>query len=431
MSMSLARGQSVPWWKEPTKDQWLAWWAAWLGWTLDSFDFTVFLLIMVPIAQEFNVPLTEVTVVFTITLWLRLIGATASGWLADRIGRKGPLMISILWYSICNFIAGFSPTFWFLFLFRALLGIGMGAEWPAGASLAMESWPARSRGFMSGVLQGSWSIGFLLSSGVYALLYNSIGWRGLLWMGILPALAVLFVRRYVKEPEVWVKNRQLQRQHEKEVRVPLLSIFKRSLLGNTLSACLWMASGFVIYYSIWALFATHLQKDLGLSPAMVGMPIAIANLVAFLASGGWGILADMIGRRWSMIIPAFIGMFVAPTYLLTRDPAWIIGGFILQGCFAGAIYGQNPSYLTERFPTEVRSTAAGFCYHQGAIWGGFVAPILTYFALNHNLGFGIPMLIGTCAGSIMFIVALLLGPETKGKEMMADLDILIHEAGND
>jgi len=156
-----------------------------LGWTLDAFDFTVFLLIMVPIANEFHVPLTEVTVVFTITLWLRLVGATASGWLADRIGRKTPLMISILWYSICNFIAGFSPTFLFLFVFRALLGIGMGAEWPAGASLAMESWPARSRGLMSGVLQGSWSIGFLLSSAAYGLLYDSIGWRGLLMLGIL------------------------------------------------------------------------------------------------------------------------------------------------------------------------------------------------------------------------------------------------------
>ena len=123
---------------------------------------------------------------------MRLVGATASGWLADRIGRKTPLMISILWYSICNFIAGFSPTFLFLFLFRALLGIGMGAEWPAGAALAMESWPARSRGLMSGVLQGSWSIGFLLSSLVpTALLYHSIGWRGMLWIGILPALAVL------------------------------------------------------------------------------------------------------------------------------------------------------------------------------------------------------------------------------------------------
>ena len=115
--------------------------AAWLGWTLDAFDFTIFLLIMVPIAKEFNVPLVEVTAVFTVTLWLRLVGATASGWLADRIGRKTPLMISILWYSVCNFIAGFSPTFLFLFLFRALLGIGMGAEWPAGAALAMETWP--------------------------------------------------------------------------------------------------------------------------------------------------------------------------------------------------------------------------------------------------------------------------------------------------
>src|SRR6516162_4987916 len=142
---------SLPWWREPTKDQWMAWIAAWLGWTLDAFDFTIFLLIMLPISQEFGVPLTAVTAVFAVTLWLRLLGATAAGWMADRLGRRAPLMISILWYSLCNFIAGFSPTFAFLFFFRALLGIGMGAEWPAGASLAMESWPARSRGFMSGV----------------------------------------------------------------------------------------------------------------------------------------------------------------------------------------------------------------------------------------------------------------------------------------
>src|SRR6266404_2756523 len=133
MSASVASAAQGPWWKEPTKDQWYAYIAAWLGWTLDAFDFTIFLLIMVPIAKEFNV---------TLTLGMRLVGATAAGWLGDRIGRKTPLMISILWYSICNFIAGFSPTFVFLFVFRALLGIGMGAEWPAGAALAMESWPA-------------------------------------------------------------------------------------------------------------------------------------------------------------------------------------------------------------------------------------------------------------------------------------------------
>src|SRR5438270_8266064 len=130
---------------------------------------------------------------------MRLFGATASGWLADRIGRKTPLMISIAWYSVCNFLAGLAPSFFLLFLFRALLGIGMGAEWPAGAALAMESWPVRSRGFMSGLLQGSWGLGFLLSAAVYGLTYNYLGWRGMLWIGILPALAVGWIRFYVKE----------------------------------------------------------------------------------------------------------------------------------------------------------------------------------------------------------------------------------------
>src|SRR6201984_1597636 len=183
----------VAWWREPTKDQWYASWAAWLRWALDVFDFTVFLLIIKPIADEFQVPLTDVAIVFTLTLWMRLVGAVASGWLADRIGRKTPLMISIAWFSVCNFIAGFSPTFWFLLLFRTLLGIGMGAVWPWGAALALGEWPTRSRGFMSGVLQGSWGLGFLLSSACYWLLFDSFGWRGMLWIGIAPAPAVVFI----------------------------------------------------------------------------------------------------------------------------------------------------------------------------------------------------------------------------------------------
>jgi MFS transporter, SHS family, lactate transporter len=180
---------SVAWWREPTKDQWLAWIAGTFGWMLDGFDFTIFLLIMVPIAKEFGVSITAVASVLTFTLWLRLVGAVGSGWLADRVGRKAPLMLSILWFSACNFIAGFSPTFTFLFVVRALLGLGMGGEWAAGAALAMESWPARSRGLMGGVMQMSWNLGFALSSLAYWLLFDAIGWRGLLWLGILPAIA--------------------------------------------------------------------------------------------------------------------------------------------------------------------------------------------------------------------------------------------------
>jgi SHS family lactate transporter-like MFS transporter len=423
MATSATAVDQVPWWKEPTKDQWLAWVAAWLGWTLDAFDFTIFLLIMVPIADAFGVPLVAVTAVFTITLWLRLVGAVGSGWIADRIGRKKPLMISILWYSLCNFAAGLAPTFSLLFFFRALLGIGMGAEWPAGAALAMESWPARSRGFMSGVLQGSWSIGFLLSSAAYGLLYDRIGWRGLLILGVLPALAVVWIRIYVKEPAVWAENRRLQREQKKETRAPLLDIFRWRMLPNTLTACLWMGSGFVVYYSVYGMFATHLQKDLHLDAAMIAMPIALANLVGFLASGFWGWVADWLGRRWAMIIPAAIGLFITPLYLFSADYAIVAGAFILQGAFLGAIYGQNPSYLSERFPTEVRATASGFCYHQGAIWAGFTGPVLAILAAGQPLGFAVPMLIATSGAALVFIVALLIGPETKGKVLVPELTL--------
>ena len=297
MSAATANTAPIPWWKEPTKDQWLAWVAAWLGWTLDAFDFTIFLLLMVPIAKDFGVPLTEVAIVFTLTLWMRLVGATASGWLADRIGRKKPLMISIAWFSVCNLFAGLAPSFMLLLLFRTALGIGMGAEWPAGAALAMETWPQRSRGFMGSVLQGSWGLGALLSSAAYALLYDSIGWRGLLLIGVLPALLIVYIRKYVKEPEVWIENRRKQRAENREFRAPLFSIFKRGVLANTLTACWMMASAFVVGYSVGGMFPSYLQKDLGLPTGYVALPIMLQSLMFFLSAILWGWFADRFGRR--------------------------------------------------------------------------------------------------------------------------------------
>ena len=424
MSVASDTTKRVPWYKEPTKDQWLAWLAAWLGWTLDAFDFTMFLLIMVPISKEFNVPLTDVAFVLTVTLWLRLVGAVASGWLADRVGRKIPLMISIIWYSAANFAAGFSPSFLFLFVCRALLGIGMGAEWPAGAALAMETWPTRSRGFMGGVLQGSWGIGFMISSGIYGLFFNQIGWRGMLWVGVLPALSVFYVRRFVKEPPIWIENKRRQQAENREVKAPLFAIFKKQVLGNTLTSCWWMASGFVAYYSVNALFATHLQKDLGLSPAMVATPVFFGNLGVFAASCFWGFLADRWGRRWAMIVPALLAVPLCPLYLFNPSILWVVVGFLLQGmCAGGGMQGQMAPYLNERFPTEVRATATAFCYHQGAIWGGFVPLVLTYFATSYNLGFAVPMMVATSVATLSFAASLVFAPETKGKVLVADLAI--------
>jgi MFS transporter, SHS family, lactate transporter len=412
----------IPWWREPTKDQWTAWVAAWLGWTLDAFDFTIFPFLMVPIAKEFNVPLTDVAIVFTLTLWMRLLGATAAGWLSDRMGRKTPLMISIAWYSVCNFIAGFSPSFLFLLVFRTLLGIGMGAEWPAGAALAMETWPIRSRGFMGAILQGSWGLGAVLSSAAYGLLYDSIGWRGLLWMGILPAFLIIYVRKFVKEPAVWVENRRIQRTERREVRAPLFSIFKRQVLANTLTACWFMASAFVIGYSIGGMFPTYLQKDVGLSAGFVALPVLLQSLVFFLSSALWGWMADRVGRRWAILVPALLTIPVAPFYLMTGNYAMIVVFFALQGAFGGGgMHVQYPHYLAERFPTEVRATASGFCYHQGAIFGGLVPLVLTYLATDWNLGFAIPMMIGTTVGCVSLITSMVFSPETRGKELVADV----------
>jgi len=258
---------------------------------------------------------------------------------------------------------------------------------------------------------------------IYATLFDVIGWRGMLWMGVLPALAVVWIRVYVKEPEVWLENQRQQKATNSHVRVPLAALFHRKMVLTTLSTCWWLMSAFTVYYSIFGLFATYMTRELHLTAAAIGWPLAFSNGLTFLASFLWGSMADSIGRRWAMIIPACIGIIVAPIYLLTTDYTTLAIAFSIQGAFAGAIYGINPSYANERFPTEIRATAAAFCYHMGAVAGGFVPLILTYFAIERHMGFAVPMLIGTVGGLTSFVITLFLSPETKGKVLVGDLEV--------
>jgi MFS transporter, SHS family, lactate transporter len=222
---------------------------------------------------------------------------------------------------------------------------------------------------------------------------------------------------------VWLENRRQQRLQRREVRAPFIKIFQRGMIANTLNACWWMASGFVNNYSVVALFPSYLQKDLHLSPGLVALPVMLQNAVFFASSLGWGVISDRFGRRWAVMIPAILSIPCAPLYLLTGNYTMIVVFFALQGAFAIGMTCQNPSYLSERFPTEVRATASGFCYHQGAIFGGLVAPVLAYCAGSWQTGFAIPMLVGTVFGAVSFILATLLGPETRGKELVPDLSV--------
>ena len=422
MATAVETVKNIPWWKEPTKDQWYAFVAAWLGWTLDAFDFTVFLLIMHPIAETFHVSMTAVTFVFTITLWMRLdrCHRLGLGWRPVRAQEAAdgcdPGLLAVQLRR--RFLADLPVPVHRSRRARPVHGRGM-AGWRVAGDGDLADPLARLNG---GLLQGSWGLGFLLSFAIYGLFYNSIGWRGMLWVGVLPALAVVYIRFFVKEPEVWVENQRLQRTQQRQVKAPLLSIFRRGMILNTLNCCWFMASGFVLYYSINVLFPTHLQVDLKMSPGAIGEIGVAANLVVFLASISWGWVADKIGRKAAQILPALIAIPIAPLYLLTHNFTLIWWAFVIQGAFgSGGFASQAPSYLAERFPTEVRATAAGFCYHQGAIWGGLVAPILAYVATAYHIGYAIPMLVGTITAALSFAIAISLGPETRGKELSAEL----------
>jgi SHS family lactate transporter-like MFS transporter len=156
----------------------------------------------------------------------------------------------------------------------------------------------------------------------------------------------------------------------------------------------------------------------------VSVPVFWGNIITFLACAFWGGLSERIGRRWALMIPCAISILFVPIYLRTTDPTWFLLTFMLFICFVGGKDSLNPGWLSERFPTEVRATAAGFVYHQGAIWGAAVAPVLTYFAVNQGMGFAKPMMYATIGSLVVYVIAVFLGPETKGKVMTADLEVI-------
>src|SRR5436189_2405181 len=198
---------SGAWYREVTHDQWMAFVGAYSGWVLDGFDFTILTFLLVDIQRSFAVNATLAGLLGQVTLMFRLVGGIGAGAAADRWGRKGPLMFSILWYSAMAFLSGFSTSYRMLFVLRALFGIGMGGVWAAGVPLTIEHWPARLRGTVSGLLQGGFSVGFVLSALVYQFVYPIVnqaghGWRVMLWIGVLPALLVVWIISAVGESQV-------------------------------------------------------------------------------------------------------------------------------------------------------------------------------------------------------------------------------------
>jgi SHS family lactate transporter-like MFS transporter len=308
-----------------------------------------------------------------------------------------------------------------LFVLRALFGIGMGGVWAAGMPLALEHWPAHIRGIASGMMQSGYSMGFLLSSIVFQAAYPlvnrpDIGWRVMLWMGVVPAIVVLLMIRGVQESPVWLeRQRHLKARNEKDPN-SLIRLFWRDVLPSTIHTSLVMSAFIFMYHSITYWYPTLIGNQLH-HPTLPYL--ALLNIGGITGALFFGQISEgKLGRRGAAALATVVGILVIPIFVLTTNTTLLLAGALAMGFFGAGNFGVVPGYLTERFPTIVRAAGAGFAYHVGAGAASF-AP--TLIGMLQDRGVALPLAMATCIGTsaAVLIVLLWLGPETRGTEFHA------------
>ncbi len=378
--------------------------AGFLGWTLDAFDFFLVGLSLTAIAAEFHKDDKAIALSITVTLAFRPVGAFIFGLLADRYGRRLPLILDLIFYSFVEVLSGLAPNYATFMVLRALFGIGMGGEWGVGASLAMEKVPPRLRGVLSGLLQEGYAAGYLLAAGCYFFVFPRWGWRPMFFIGGLPALLAIFVRLRVKESEVWERTR-----HE-----------NWSQLGRGIASH-WRLFIYLVLLMMMMNFVSHGTQDLYptlLKRAWNFSPRKVAAVTAFTMvgaiSGGilFGLLSDRVGRRRSMIIALFCAILVIPLWALSPALSLLLaGGFVMQFMVQGA-WGIIPAHLTELSPDSVRGFLPGFSYQCGVALAGLVTFIQAIFAARTSY----PATMALTALTVLIgaIVVSALGREKRG-----------------
>jgi SHS family lactate transporter-like MFS transporter len=335
--------------------------ACFLGWALDAFDFFLLTFVLAPMAHDFGASITKLTEAITLTLAMRPVGAFIFGLLGDRFGRRIPLMIDIIFYSVMELLTAFSPNYTTLLIFRALYGIGMGGEWGLGASLAMESLPTEARGLFSGILQQGYAFGYLLAAVVYWLVFPFFGWRGLFVAGAMPALLVIYIRARVPESPAWLRQRSTITT---DFWSNIMSIVKHHWV-LFLYVILLMTAFNAMSHGTQDMYQTFLGEQRGLS---VGQKSTIGIIYALGAICGGTILGHLsqkFGRRRSIIFAAACGILLIPAWAFSPGLSMlVIGGFAMQFMVQGA-WGIVPVHLNELSPEGLRGTFPGFAYQLG------------------------------------------------------------------
>src|SRR2546426_10080395 len=287
--------------------------AGFLGWTLDAFDFFLVVVTLTVIAKEFNRPVEDIALSLALTLGFRPVGAFIFGLLADRYGRRLPLMIDLVFYSIVEVLSGLAPGYRSFLVLRALFGIGMGGEWGVGASLAMEKAPTRLRGVLSGLLQEGYAAGYLLAALCYLVIFPRFGWRPMFFVGGLPALLALYVRTNVRESEVWERTRHAS-----------WAALGRAIAGNWRLFCyltLLMATLNAVSHGTQDMYPTFLQRDWGLTPSGRAALTAVSMAGAIVGGVVFGLASDRVGRRAALIAAFLAGLALVPVWAFAPSPA--------------------------------------------------------------------------------------------------------------
>jgi MFS family permease len=408
------------WYEEASGAERRTFWGCFGGWALDAMDVQLYSLVIPTLIAAWGISKTQAGMLATSALLLSAVGGWIAGLLSDRIGRVRTLQITILWFAFFTFVSGFAQNFEQLFVARALMGLGFGGEWAAGAVLMGEVIRAEHRGRAVGTVQSGWAVGWAAAALLYAVLFSRLpeetAWRALFFAGILPAGLVLFVRYFVDEPAVFTET---QKQIAAGAERPhFLAIFEPELIGRTLLAALLATGAQGGYYAITTWLPTYLKTVRQLSVLNTSGYLVVIIAGSFVGYLVGAHLADRIGRRNNFLLFAVCSFVIvlAYTQLAIDDRTMLILGFPL-GFFASGIFSGMGAFLTELFPTRVRGSAQGFTYNFGRGIGALFPSLVGWLGATMPLGQAIG-LFAAVAYAVLFLAALLL-PETRGREVVA------------
>jgi SHS family lactate transporter-like MFS transporter len=385
--------------------------AGFLGWMLDAFDFFVLVFLVDSLAKQFHVSKGQMVFTLTATLAMRPVGAVTFGLLADRYGRRRPLMANVIFFSVVELLCGFSPNYTVFLILRALYGIGMGGEWGVGASLAMEAAPPKWRGILSGFLQSGYPLGYLLAALAARFIEPAFGWRAMFWVGGAPALLALYIRSKVPESEAW-------KQHRAPSTRAILEVVRQN----------WKSAMYLVLMMTLMMFLSHGTQDLypdflrstrGASAHTISYIAILYNIGAVLGTLLFGQLSESLGRRRSMIFALILSLAAIPAWAFAGPIVTIaIAAFVLQAGVQGA-WGVIPAHLNELSPDQTRGLLPGLAYQLGIL---IAAPINSIeYGLRARVGYSWALAGFEIVNIALLIVVLALGKERKGRGFVSEV----------